>query len=103
MRYDVKPSDDCLTVSLMERVTYSDHSAFKSLIDDVTSSKPGLLVLDIGQVDFIDSAGLGMLLMMRDSLKKSQSCPEIVLRGAQGQVGRVMEASHFDKLFRFER
>jgi anti-anti-sigma factor len=54
------------------------------------------MVIDLSKLEFIDSAGLGMLLIARDEAKKAGR--NLTLRGPQGQVKRTFSATKFDTL-----
>jgi len=57
-------------------------------------------VLDMTDVEAIDSSALGMLLMLREYAGDESA--RIVLRGLSDDVRRVLELSNFDRLFRLE-
>ena len=49
---------------------------------------------------FIDSAGLGMLLLARDEGKRKNL--DVCLRRPRGQVKRMLEVARFDTMFTIE-
>ena len=49
---------------------------------------------------FIDSSGLGMLLVMRERLLTWGGT--VALRGIQGQVGKLIALTRFDQMFLIE-
>lgn len=100
MNYKTELSDGKTTVEVTGRFTFGDHSSFRKLIEEVRSHGTPILVLNISGVEFIDSAGLGMLLLARDEGEKNGM--EVILRGAQGQVKRMLEVARFDTLFKLE-
>lgn len=100
MNYKTEFTDGKTTVEVTGRFTFGDHSSFRKLIEEVHGHGSSTLVLDISGVDFIDSAGLGMLLLARDESEKTNTT--VVLRGAQGQVKRMLEVARFDTLFLLE-
>jgi anti-anti-sigma factor len=63
-----------------------------------TASVP--IVIDLAKVEFIDSAGLGMLLIARDEASKASR--QLTLRGPQGQVKRMFAVTRFETLFAIE-
>jgi anti-anti-sigma factor len=56
------------------------------------------LVLDLGRVDFVDSAGVGMLLVCSSAME--QAGGYMVIAGACGQVKRVFEIVHLERTVR---
>jgi anti-anti-sigma factor len=100
LNYKTEPADGITTVQLSGRFTFGDHSSFRKLIEEIRSHGPDTCVLDVAGVEFIDSAGLGMLLLARDEGEKTNTV--MILRGAQGQVKRMLEVARFDTLFKLE-
>jgi anti-anti-sigma factor len=98
MRFEFKDTD--ASVSLSGDLTFTDHIAFRELADRVAASKDKTIVIELSNLSFIDSAGLGMLLIARDEAKNANRI--LVLRGAKGQVGRMFALTKFDTLFSVE-
>ena len=68
-------------------LTFADHASFKALIGSLLEGRGSPIVIDLSELDFIDSAGLGMLLLIRDEANKAAR--KLVLRGPIGQVKRM--------------
>ena len=100
MNYTTQHQKDHVEVMMSGRFTFGDHTAFRKMIDEMRSFEADTHVLDLSDIEFIDSAGLGMLLLARDEGEKSQRT--VVLRGAKGQVKRMLEVARFDTLFQLE-
>ncbi|HYH18342.1 MAG TPA: STAS domain-containing protein [Azospirillum sp.] len=47
-------------------LTYTSYETFRSLLAAVAGHRHGEVVLDFGGLDFLDSNGLGMLLVLKD-------------------------------------
>lgn len=58
------------------------------------------LVLDFAEVEYVDSSGLGMLLILHRAAA-ARRIP-ITLRGCRPHFMRVLRASNFTQLFRIE-
>jgi HptB-dependent secretion and biofilm anti anti-sigma factor len=91
---------DNARVSISGEFTFIDHLAFREIANRLfeTGDKP--VVIDLSQLQFIDSAGLGMLLIARDEAKKANR--GLTLRGPQGQVERMFAVTKFNTLFTVE-
>jgi len=100
LNYNTEQTDKTTTVELTGRFTFGDHSNFRKLIEEMRAHQSETHVLDVAGIEFIDSAGLGMLLLARDEGEKARAT--VVLRGAQGQVKRMLEVARFDTLFKLE-
>jgi anti-anti-sigma factor len=47
-------------------LTYTSYEMFRPMLDAVDGHRDGEVVLDFGGLDFLDSNGLGMLLVLKD-------------------------------------
>ncbi|WP_158240672.1 STAS domain-containing protein [Telmatospirillum siberiense] len=97
MDYDIRDTGTVHELALRGRLTFDSNERFRTIVDTLTAGKPRSLRIDVSQLEFIDSAGLGMLLL----LKESQSGP-VILRAPQGQVKRLLAAARFDSLMTIE-
>ena len=97
MDFQVTQQNDQTVISLSGQFTFTDAQRFKSLVNAVLDNHADAVNLDFADVTFIDSAGMGMLLLLRDECQ-TQNTP-ITISSAQGQVGKVFMISKFDQLF----
>lgn len=99
MDYTTQIANDEFNVALKGQFTYADNQKFKAIIDSMQKGGIRQINLNFAQVDFIDSAGLGMMLLLRD-LCQNRHIP-ISIQSAGGQVERIFMISKFDQLFTF--
>ena len=97
MDYRVSFEQKIQAVDMSGSFTYQDHARFCELM--VLLWLPGVerVTLNFSHITFIDSAALGMLLLLKDEADKRNIT--VALYAAQGQVARVFELSRFDDLF----
>ena len=88
------------TVAINGDLTFTDHGAFLDVMKRLLGTTGSSIAIDLAQVAFIDSAGLGMLLIARDEARKAGR--RLILRSPQGQVKRMFAASKFETLFEIE-
>lgn len=100
MQFKASRSERDLTITCEGRFTFDDHRDFKTIIDDLQDNPPAQLVFNVANVEFMDSAAMGMLLIANDACKKSQTI--ITLRGATGQVGRMVRIAKFSEIMSLE-
>ena len=85
-------------VSLSGRFDFNRHREFRSACDPLLEdSQVQSVHVDLGQVDYMDSSALGMLLMLRDKAKSSGKT--VCLANARGSVRQVLDIANFGKLF----
>ncbi len=84
-------------VTLCGRLTFAENSAFRRVVDSLRGAGGGAVVFDLGRLEYIDSAGLGMLLIARDTVAGRGGRAELV--NATGQVGRIIDLARFHDIF----
>ncbi len=79
-----------------ERLTFDQHRAFTEAYKSI-SGDYSRYVLDIKQIDYMDSAALGMLLKMKEHLGLPDR--KLTILTQQGMAADVLKLSKFDMLF----
>ncbi len=83
--------------SLKGKFVFSDNQAFKGVVDVVKSSEFPSVILDLSELEFVDSAALGMFLVIRDEAKKRSV--NLSLSNPVGHVQKMFTLSNFSSLF----
>lgn len=83
------------------RFDFSQYSTFKEeQARFLDKDSVQAIVLDFSQLDYLDSAALGILLVLLDSAKeRGQS---VSIRGATGVVREILDVAHFERMFVIE-
>lgn len=97
MEYQIDITEDIFEAKLSERITFSDLDGFREMVRRMVASCSISSIVDLSDVEFIDSAGLGMLLLARDEMSKTSS--RLTLKSPQGQVRRMFNVARFDQMF----
>ena len=88
------------SIELPKTFNYSNHKEFKSaysrLLEDQAVSE---VEVDFRLTSYIDSAALGMLLMLRSCAEAAGK--SVALINAGGTVRDILEIAHFETLFAF--
>lgn len=100
MIHRIKSTGQKTEFELKGRLTYSDYNSFRQLSEVLGTVEGQMCTIDLSELEFIDSAGLGMLLLARDRINERKG--NITLRGAHGQVRKMLELGKFDTLFQVE-
>lgn len=91
-------SDDgtLLTIAVRGRFDFSVHQDFRRGYE--AQLKPSTrVIVDLRQVDYLDSSALGMLLLLREHAGDDRS--RVLLQVATPEVRNILEVSNFDRLF----
>lgn len=99
MQYRVEEKAGTTTLHLSGQIVVGDRAEFETAVQDTLSDHPQKVLVDLDAVEYMDSAGLGLLLMLRDEATTRQT--KLLLSGAQGQVAELFEAAGFELLFEF--
>lgn len=99
MELVIEQQPETTIVGLTGSFTFKDVVTFKTILNLLDDMRPSL-VLDVHHVDFIDSAALGFLLLMRE--KNAELKKRIVLRRPRGQVLKMFNLSRLETLFSVE-
>ena len=91
---------DAGRIAVAGEFTFNDHSQFKQMIIELFEAKGSTITIDLSKLEFIDSAGLGMLLLARDEARKNDL--QLILKRPGGQVKRMFCVTKFNTLFTVE-
>ncbi|CAA7624725.1 MULTISPECIES: STAS domain-containing protein [Magnetospirillum] len=97
MDYAFEGRDKALTIHVSGRMTHSDYKGFRDILARINTDRPKITVFDLEKVEFVDSSALGMLLIVRDAAQQTET--ELVLKGASGQVAKLISISKLHKYF----
>lgn len=97
MELAIHNNANAITAKISGQFTFGDNQKFKHILELAAIPELRAVRLDFTDVTFIDSAGLGMLLLLRDKCQ-DRHIPVTIL-SPQGQVEKVLMISKFDQLF----
>ena len=97
MEYSLKNSEEAIEIQMAGRVTFEDNGAFKNIISKLSQQDHGSVILDLNDVNLVDSAGVGMLLRVQAEVEK-KDCNIAMRIPRSGPVKRLMDIARFDEL-----
>lgn len=100
MQFTITESGDSTEVNLSGELAFSDHEDFRAMVKDATGRSGKTCVMNLGGLDTIDSAGLGMLMIIRDEAESKGK--DVVLRGAKGMVRKMLDIADLGAVFTIE-
>ncbi|NVK18937.1 MAG: STAS domain-containing protein [Methylocystaceae bacterium] len=100
MDYSVKEDQTGVTIDLNGELTVSDEEQFRSLCFDVTKRAGQKCVADLSQLSFLDSAGLGLLLVLKEMCEDVDK--QLTLRVGNSAVRDILDISEFSSLIPYE-
>jgi anti-sigma B factor antagonist len=100
MQHDIAITGKSLTLTLKEKLIFSDTAKFAAIIQKVKDSDIDSCVVALRGLDHIDSSGLRMLLLLHDACKEKNT--RLQVKGAQGQVKEMLLHCRFDTIVTLE-
>ena len=97
MQIETQRAGDLLRVTVLsERIDAASAIRFKDRMREITDGGPDRVLLDLGQVDFIDSSGLGAVV---SSMKQLGPGRRLELAGLRPKVEKVFRLTRMDSVF----
>lgn len=97
MDFTVSDAQGSTEIRLSGRMTFSDHETFRSVIGAFDRPAGHRVVFDLSGLDFVDSSGLGMFIIARDTARKRKL--DFAMRGARDEVQRLIAVAKLHKMF----
>ncbi len=88
-----------IKIKISGRFEFTQHQQFREAYADVQPEKTSFII-DLSDTVYMDSAALGMLLVLRERAGGFNS--DITLSGFNSVIKQVLEISHFQNLFKLE-
>ncbi|RAU20168.1 anti-sigma factor antagonist [Paramagnetospirillum kuznetsovii] len=101
MKIAIAHQNDILTVTLEGVLDYTSSNQMESLIGDLKVIKSSRVVFDLAKVPRVDSVGLGMLHLAKDTILEHGAT--MVLSGAVGNVQRLFELTDSSQSFEIQK
>lgn len=96
MEYSIKTDSSVCVFRLNGDLKFTDSAAVRTIIGEIKSASDNSVVLDLSGLDSIDSAGLGMILLVNDAAVDAGKSFSVSKAG--GQVKKMLEISKFSDL-----
>ncbi len=97
MDHKIEENEGKTVVKLTGQLIASDREEFDGLINQVFTSGVKTVDLQMTDLTYMDSVGLGMLVTLRDEAEKHDANVDLV--DPQGNVKALLEMARFDILF----
>jgi anti-anti-sigma factor len=97
LRYEITSDRGKVVLILRDRVVHEDRGAFDRVVREVLANQPGEVEVDFHDLSYMDSAGLGFLLTLREQARKAGS--SVVLSKPTGTVREILDLARFETLF----
>ena len=96
MKLNVRAEGDVFVMDVIGEMTLYEIGAFRDKINELSKDKK-TLILNLSEVDYIDSTGLGVMISGRNSLDKAGG--KLILASPNESVRKVLELTRLTQLF----
>ena len=96
MQSKISSYEDLVLVRLRGRCTFSSLSQFEDVLDLIRQRPVSRYEIHLGELEYIDSSGVGMLLMLHEACEKKHSTLALVKPSAQ--VLKVLRLTRLDQV-----
>jgi anti-anti-sigma factor len=86
-------------IKVKGRFDFSCHGAFREAYSNAQESAD--FVVDMGEASYMDSAALGMLLLLREHAQ--QNGGRVTITNCRGQTYEVLQIANFHRLFKIQQ
>lgn len=90
---------DSVNVIISGKISFRDHDEFFDMINGVTKKSYDKYIFDLTNCPSIDSAALGMFVILNDKIKEKDEYAEISLKNPQPKVKNYLYSARFDSLY----
>jgi len=99
--YTIQKKDNVLAISVSGRIDNEGAGDFQEALDKAFEVNPRTVSFDLTDVSFINSAGIGKILLFYKRIKNRNG--EILITGINDDVYTLFKAIRLDKLIPIER
>ncbi len=100
MNLDYRKDNDFAVVTLCEsRLDSSQVDDFKDYMTNLIDDGDHQIILDLSQLQFMDSSGLGAVVAVKKHLMTNSSHTSMALASPQAAVNDLLDLTCMDKLF----
>jgi anti-anti-sigma factor len=97
MEFQINNNGPEMDIFLKGKFTFNDHKQFQGIVESINVNEVSKVTVNVEKVEFIDSSALGLLLLLKDKIKKDQT--QLVIKSPKNQVKKMLELSKFYDMF----
>ena len=98
MEYVIQTQNSEVKCNLTGELIFDDHINFRKMLGDAIKVGEGDVVFNLGGLEYVDSAGLGMFLVAKETIQEAKR--NFYLEDARGQVGSMLELAKLQEVLR---
>lgn len=100
MEFITLTTPDAIEARLSGRLEFTDHDRLRDIVELLEAPGHRQFVVDLQDLEFIDSAGLGMLLILQEETEQRNI--RFVVRSPRGDVKRSLDLAKIGEIVTIE-
>ena len=100
MEFQARNLADAIEARLTGRLEFTDHDRLRDIVALLDGPNLRRFVMDVSGLDFIDSAGLGMILILQEEAEQKNI--KLVVRGPRDDVKRSIDLAKIGEIVTIE-
>lgn len=100
MEFQTRATPDATEVRLTGRLEFTDHDRLRDIVSLLHQMQARRFIIDLSGLDFIDSAGLGMILILQEEAEQKNA--KLVVRHPRNDVRRSMDLAKIGEIVAIE-
>lgn len=100
MQFQQRSTPEAVEVRLSGRLEFTDHDQLRDVVAILDGQRARRFIVDLSALEFIDSAGLGMLLILQEEAE--QRSITMTVRGLTGDVKRSIDLARIGEIITIE-
>ena len=98
---DYSYAKSILTIMPAEEIDHSSVLSLRPFTDDlIVKYSPEILKIDMSNVDFMDSAGIGYMIGRYKIMKKNKG--KVIVAGAKSKITRILKLASLETIIEIE-
>jgi len=97
---EITVAENHVLVILSGSIYVAEAAQLRESLIGYLGKEPKTFIVDLGNVDYIDSAGLGTLLHIRKQAQ--QNGGSVIIKGLKGLVKELFELTHLTRVFEIQ-
>ena len=97
LHYSIEKASGVVTLKLVGKIVYNSSKIFQEALDEIRTLRNTRVMMDLSELEFICSLGIGKLLIFNRDIVAANSSIEI--NPISETVLRIFESVEIDKLF----
>jgi anti-anti-sigma factor len=97
MLHSLKISRQKVIVEIIGKLSYEDYQTFRQIVEEILSIEKAQCSFDLKNLDFLDSAGLGMFLFAKERIEANGG--KLLLINPKDHIFKLLELGGFGEIF----